>query len=294
MCGKPADTFGGQCDRCASLQVLGLGINASAEEIEGAYLTLVKVWHPDRFQSDQKLKSAAEDKLKEINAAHDYLNSTPPVEEDRPFVQDPEPAPKPEEALKDEFVPTETTGEELAEEVRRVLKRYENRSRSTILFKVAAGLGGVAVLALLWFAMDFFLSENSISARPWDEFKAEVSREFHANGSRLWANLTANAHISKDEKALPPDPPTAQESGREQPPAAKVDTPGRARPVTAANDAHSAKPYLTSGLTPIEVLALLGNPTSSSGEKCSIKRRRLTLETGMCRDGRLIRTHQYG
>ncbi len=76
-CGNPAETFGGQCDRCASLQMLGLAWNATPEEIEDAHLILVKVWHPDRFQNDPKLRIEAEEKLKEINAAHNYLLNNP-------------------------------------------------------------------------------------------------------------------------------------------------------------------------------------------------------------------------
>ena len=73
MCGNPIDTIGTMCSRCGALQTLGLEMKASAAEIESTYTTLVKVWHPDRFQTDPKMKSAAEEKLKEINAAHDYL-----------------------------------------------------------------------------------------------------------------------------------------------------------------------------------------------------------------------------
>jgi hypothetical protein len=266
VCGKPADTFGGQCDRCASLQVLCLGMNASAAEIESAYLILVKVWHPDRFLSDQKLRSAGEEKLKEINTAHEYLNSEPPIEKAGPFVPEPESVPKAEEAPKHEFVKPEPVDQE-SEEVRRVLKRYENRSRSQIFFKVAVAVGGVAVVALLGFAIDFFLSANPTTARPWEEVKAEVSRDLHSIGLRLWASATDSVHASKGEDALPPAPSAAQESAPARAPAAKVETPGKARPIIAANEAHGAKPYLTSGLTPMEVLSILGNPTSSSGEK---------------------------
>jgi hypothetical protein len=279
MCGKPADTFGGQCERCASLQVLGLGMNALSDEIENAYLTLVKVWHPDRFQSDQKLRSAAEEKLKEINAAHDYLNSAPRFEGAPPFVTEPEPVPQPHEAPKHESVGTETVAEELADEVRRVLNRYENRSRSHMFFKVAAALGGVAVLALLWVAIDFFLSTNSTTSRTWEEYKAEVSRDLHANGLRLWASATANVHASKDENAGSPMTPGVQEDAA-QAPAAKVETAGKARPAAAANEAHGARPYLTSGLTPMEVLSILGNPTSSSGEKMFYQRSEIDFRNG--------------
>src|SRR4051794_17332061 len=91
MCGNPIDTIGTMCSRCGALQTLGLDMNASAAEIEGSYTTLVKVWHPDRFQTDPKMRVAAEEKLKEINAAHDYLTARPvesPVERSRPIAED--------------------------------------------------------------------------------------------------------------------------------------------------------------------------------------------------------------
>ena len=266
MCGNPVDTIGNFCSRCGALQTLGLEMHASAAEIESAYLTLVKVWHPDRFQSDQKLRGAAEEKLKEINAAHDHLNSGPTVEKPRPFVKEPEPVSEPDEAPAHESVPTEAAGEEIADEVRTVLIRHENRSRPRILFKLAAAVGGVAVLALLWFAMDFFLSANPTTARPWEEFKAEVSRDVHANGLRLWADATANAHAPQ-ENSLPPSPPAPRGNTSAEAPAVKVESRLPSRAATAAKETqHGAKPYLTSGLTPMEVLSILGNPTSSSGE----------------------------
>jgi len=267
MCGKPADTFGGQCDRCACLQMLGLGMNASAAEIESAYLTLVKVWHPDRFQSDQKLRRANEERLKEINAAHDYLNSEPPIEKARPFVAEPEPVPELEEEPEYEFVSPEPVDEEPSDEVRRVLKRYRRRSRPKILFKIVVAVGGIVMLALLWVAIDFFLSANSTTARPWDELKSEISRDLHANGVRLWASATDNAHESKDQNAQPPAAPAGEESRPSLPPEARVETPGKTRPLTAAKETNGAKPYVTSGLTPMEVLSILGSPTSSSGER---------------------------
>ena len=76
MCGNPVDTIGNSCSRCGALQTLGLEMFASAAEIESTYLTLVKVWHPDRFQSDPKLRCAAEEKLKEINAAYSTLRAS--------------------------------------------------------------------------------------------------------------------------------------------------------------------------------------------------------------------------
>lgn len=56
------------------LEVLGLKPGATEDEIKQAYRELVMVWHPDRFAADSPLQAKAEAKLKEINAAYEYLN----------------------------------------------------------------------------------------------------------------------------------------------------------------------------------------------------------------------------
>ena len=58
--------------------------HATTDEIENTYMTLVKVWHPDRFAHDPRLRKDAEEKLKEINAAHDYLLAHPKQAPPRP------------------------------------------------------------------------------------------------------------------------------------------------------------------------------------------------------------------
>jgi tetratricopeptide (TPR) repeat protein len=50
---------------------------ASADEIRGAYLTLVNVWHPDRFAHDPGLQDRAQRKLKSINGAFEAIKSAP-------------------------------------------------------------------------------------------------------------------------------------------------------------------------------------------------------------------------
>lgn len=54
-------------------KTLDISISATASEIKQAYRDLVKVWHPDRFANDIKLQKKAEDKLKEINVAYEYI-----------------------------------------------------------------------------------------------------------------------------------------------------------------------------------------------------------------------------
>ena len=58
-------------------ETLGLRPGASLDEIRAAFKDMVKVWHPDRFHDDERLREKAEDKLKEINEAYQYLLAHP-------------------------------------------------------------------------------------------------------------------------------------------------------------------------------------------------------------------------
>ncbi|MGA8085834.1 MAG: J domain-containing protein [Terracidiphilus sp.] len=264
-CGKPADTFGGFCGRCAALQTLGLEPYTSLAEIEEAYRTLVKVWHPDRFQSDPRLRQAAEEKLKEINAAHDYLAFGAAVEEPRFVAEEREPVPEPEEQPAETFKAREPMDEE-PDELKRVLKRTRRRSGKKVLPRVLFLAGGIAAMVFLWISMDFVLSANPKTQRSWEEFKTEISRDVHAGIVRLWGNATDDLHGSQAENALPPAAP-AQSNEPVPVPKATVKTGAKTKAVAPARVVSGAKPYITPGLTPTEVLAVLGNPTSSSGEK---------------------------
>jgi len=60
-------------------ETLELSPDASIEDVKQAYKDLVNIWHPDRVSNNPRLKQKAEEKLKQINAAHErllsYLNS---------------------------------------------------------------------------------------------------------------------------------------------------------------------------------------------------------------------------
>ncbi len=58
-------------DRCLAL--LELESCTSVEEVRRAYRDLVRVWHPDRFSSDPRLRTRAEEKVKQLNAAYEEL-----------------------------------------------------------------------------------------------------------------------------------------------------------------------------------------------------------------------------
>src|SRR5580658_6744599 len=61
-CGRPLGVPGKLCARCDALRTLGLERGASRNEIHDTYRDLVKVWHPDRFSYDGKLRGRAEEK----------------------------------------------------------------------------------------------------------------------------------------------------------------------------------------------------------------------------------------
>ncbi len=58
-----------------ALEILALRPGATPVQIKEAYRDLVKVWHPDRFGSDARLRVKAEEKLQRINEAYRVLQS---------------------------------------------------------------------------------------------------------------------------------------------------------------------------------------------------------------------------
>ena len=60
---------------CRCIEILGLKPGASQEEVNQAYRDLANVWHPDRFVGNPRLQKKAEEKIKEINAAYEYVKS---------------------------------------------------------------------------------------------------------------------------------------------------------------------------------------------------------------------------
>ena len=58
-------------------RILGVSADASEETIRQVYRDLVRVWHPDRFQSDARLRQIAEDNLRKINDAYAALKDGP-------------------------------------------------------------------------------------------------------------------------------------------------------------------------------------------------------------------------
>lgn len=55
------------------LSLFDLDHNFNENDLKSAYRTLSKVWHPDRFESNRKLRDKAEEKFKEINNGYQFL-----------------------------------------------------------------------------------------------------------------------------------------------------------------------------------------------------------------------------
>ncbi len=62
-----------------ALQTLGLGPDATPQDIKQAYRDLAMVWHPDRFPRDSRVQRKAEEHLKEINKAYEVLRGYDPA-----------------------------------------------------------------------------------------------------------------------------------------------------------------------------------------------------------------------
>lgn len=57
--------------------VLEISPLSTAEELRAAYLDLVKIWHPDRYQNEtERLRRRAEEKLKEIVDAYELIRGS--------------------------------------------------------------------------------------------------------------------------------------------------------------------------------------------------------------------------
>ena len=81
--------------RSEALAELELDPNASANDIKAAYRDLVKVWHPDRFAADDRMRHRAEARLQRINEAYRTLESGGTDPEQPPVPSPPPPSSAP-------------------------------------------------------------------------------------------------------------------------------------------------------------------------------------------------------
>jgi curved DNA-binding protein CbpA len=253
-CGREAEDAGKPCARCAALQALDLGWQASDKQIRDAYRTLVKVWHPDRFQSDPALRGAAEAKLKALNAAYLLLTSKD-AHAQRP--RRARPAARPA----------------AVHPRRRVRPRRRFRFPWVVLLKSGLLACGILVTGVFLMAMDSFFASDPTTGRVYSEIRGHVVENARQTAGNLWSQAGEHLHGFLPQESDPAPEIVAAASEPQQAGAQSGDgqsipqslhrrEPGASRAATV-----SLQPYITSGLTREEVIAVLGAPTSSTESK---------------------------
>lgn len=252
-CGNVLDRDDALCAHCRALQTLGLDTRtATREDIQNVYRVLVKVWHPDRFQSDSMLQANAEEKLKAINAAYEVLQSS--ATEVRPMQHKPDdedpPVHRPEFDLRAAVAAMEAERE----------PDIEGPLVSNLVMRVLVLVAIVITAAVAVVAGDSYLSTNSQTASAYQQFKGQLS----------WGVAVAktstlgNASESLKQKDASVEPPVATSSQR---PIVTSPAPAATKSSPATVPVHIPAihmPYVTVGLTRDEVAGVMGMPLVST------------------------------
>ncbi len=270
-CGREAEDAGKPCARCAALQALELDGQASEKQIRDAYRTLVKVWHPDRFQSDPALRGAAEAKLKALNAAY-LLLTRKDAHGQKP--RRPRPAARPSARP--------------APAHPRPRVRPRRRFRLPWLALVKFGLLGCGLLVASVFlmAMDSFLASDPTTGRIYSELRAHVVENARETAGNLWSQAGQHLHSTRPQESDPAPAAAAEDADPQQAAAQSGDGQSipqslhRREPGASRAEGVSLQPYITAGLTKDEVIAVLGAPTSSTEGKLTYGASELDFTTG--------------
>lgn len=250
-CGNAIDQDDTQCGRCTALQALGLDARADHEDVERTYRILVKVWHPDRFQSDPKVRAEADEKLKSINAAYSYLNSEAGQKRGTP----------PPDAERSEEPRAE--GASGANTVALGAQKADKRTAtaSSLLLRLMMLACVLIVMAVVLLGADSYLSTNAQTAGSYARFKSQM-----LYGLAVAKNNALNGFEGKWRR---------KDSSPASPPAATQGDEGRAEASAQGKDANPnapvpvnmptiKMPYVTVGLTRDEVAGVMGMPVSST------------------------------
>jgi hypothetical protein len=259
-CGDPAKDAANKCARCAAVRTLDLPIQASEKDIEHAYRNFVKAWHPDRFQSDEKLRGVAEEKMRNINAAYLFLTSEPATS-----------SPPPDEQSSCEF---KTHSDEAVP-----FRSYPNRwqlicrslPRPSKLMGIAALVAGICVAIFLLKGIDSYLTSKPIVGEQYSSLKTFLSVKLREKTGSVWGDAWHQLFSPEHSTVAAADPQhdVAAQSGR---PEKTPHNEHRYEP-NATQFLHvKALPYITAGLTKAEVIAIQGTPESASEEKLTYGR----------------------
>jgi len=244
-CGETTDVAGAKCARCSALQTLGLESSATFGEIKSAYKLLVKVWHPDRFSGDEKLRGTAQEKLQAINQAYRFLSSNQPGR-----------------------------GRSRVQAYRSSSSDQPGRSRRPWAQALVISAFLLGLLWLLgWFfvqPLDTMVSSNPMVGPMYREYKVRVIGRWQTMLDSLPGLL--GRHRNEPQSEVAHDPPAAEAGGNEarstarEPAASK---PAGRKPGAAPGSPAKIRvlPYITAGSTRGEVIETLGTPTSETEDK---------------------------
>jgi hypothetical protein len=278
------------CPRCAALHALDLAVGATEAEIRKAYRILVKVWHPDRFQGDEKLKDAAEAKLKEINSAFEFLTSTtdergpwrPPS---RPAEDETTPPSQAQSSTGEPAIGQSPAGAQTPVVMPDLAPHSWFRPAVKILSRMAAG--GIALLIgrYLWIAFDAPDLTGGDVARVYDKGKGTIltgtegpRKRFIDAVERDWRRF-----VPSDSTTAPPETPETEQTGQppgQQTPLSAPQKTAKSHPDRASAAPRKIQSYITVGSTRDEVLVQQGTPTASSEDKLVYGKSELYLKNG--------------
>jgi hypothetical protein len=264
-----------------ALRILDLEADATEKQIKAAYRTMVKVWHPDRFQNDKLLKQAAEVKLRDVNGAFDLLSSTAPYSHSQK-------PPNPVSSDATYQAPRQDQNERQSRPA--ATTSFANAKRSSsrwvvpafkLLFKFAILVFVILLCRYAWIAFDvpdpsteavakvYSFGKDNILSRlqvPKQRFEEAVKRDLEKLGLRSPAPAP---DTSQHEADTPSQIPPKTQGKATTPPAA-----------VAAATPHKIFPFITIGSTRNEVVQQQGTPTASSQDKLVYGHSELYLKDG--------------
>jgi curved DNA-binding protein CbpA len=270
--------------------VLELGADATEDQIKAAYHVLVKVWHPDRFQSDKTLKDAAETKLKNVNSAYVFLCSAAgkaPRSHQTPSAG--AAAQRPAASASQQQTASGEQPRAARPQTRRATRTRPMASVSTSLFPaLKLGLGFILIaFALLmarylWIAFDTQGSADGI-ADAFDGNKDSLRSFLNAPRQRFLAAVKQDLRRLDPRGPAPGALPQAAEvspsAASQSPQAASTNAVGR-QPAKVRASPLKLYSYITVGSTRDEVIAQQGPPTASSVDKLAYGSSELDLKDG--------------
>lgn len=282
LCGNPVDGVGALCNRCIALRILELGQDATDTEVRAAYLTLVKVWQPERFESETALKEKVETKLNDIHSAHEFLTMTLGERaiwrRPRHWSEDP--------ALNGMSSEERSAAKEKTISLRKLMQRLSRLVVPAFKGLFALVILVIAVLACryLWIAFDVPGPTSQEVAKAYDDGKDGLRKELEEPKRRLLQALRKD--LAKLDPQFVAPGPAAQSQAEQTTP--EVDSQSSRKAPSNEAERQQAKseteprkaPYITIGSTRDAVLAQLGPPTASSESKLVYGRSELYLKDG--------------